>query len=315
MKIYKYILIFFLLNYLSFAQSDVSLQFEDTLRNIGFDSKLNVKQVIELQKEIQKKDLLNNDINYWTLAGLGGVTAGVWYGVHQYYANAWWEEQDNKFRVINDWEYALSIDKLGHFYGATLIGHLFSAGFEAANFPMEASTIYGALASLAFQLYVEIQDGFGPQWGFSPGDAAADILGSAYLVGQYYIPYLKHFQPRFSYLPSEEFKSGEKPDMNIVNDYQGQKLWLGLRMKELLPEALAEYWPSFLMLSLGYGVKDLDGIGGGISEWYIALDFDAETLPLQGKFWQFIKNTLNYFHFPMPGIRISPDFKFFVFTF
>lgn len=315
MKIYKYIVIFLFCGYLSSAQSGFSFQFQDTSRNIEFDSKLNVKQVIELKKEIQNKEILNEDINYWTLAGLGGVTSGVWYGVHQYYANAWWQGQDNKFRIINDWEYALSVDKLGHFYGAAVIGHLFSAGFEAANFSMESSTIYGALASLAFQLYVEIQDGFGPQWGFSPGDAVADLLGSAFIVGQYYIPYLKNFHPRVSYLPSEEFRKGEKPDMNIVNDYQGQKLWLGFRMKELLPESLAEYWPSFLMLSLGYGVKDLDGVGGGTREWYIAFDFDAEVLPLHGKFWQFIKNTLNYFHFPLPGIRFSPDFKFLVFTF
>ncbi|MBN2570795.1 MAG: DUF2279 domain-containing protein [Ignavibacteriales bacterium] len=315
MKIIKYILILFLLYCSIFAQSEFIIYSEDTSKNIELENSVNVKQVIELQDEIQKVDLMSDDINYWTLAGVGAISTGIWYGVHQYYANAWWQEQDNKFRVVNDWEYALSIDKLGHFYGANLIGHLFSAGFEAANLSLEASTIYGALASLAFQLYVEIQDGFGPQWGFSPGDALGDILGSVYLVGQYYIPYLKNFQPRFSYYPSDEFLNNEKPDMNLVNDYQGQKLWMGLRMKEILPEAISEYWPSFLMLSVGYGVKDLDSSGGGIREWYIGLDLDAEAIPLYGKFWQFVKNSLNYIHFPMPGIRISPDFTFLVFCF
>jgi hypothetical protein len=63
------------------------------------------------------------------------------------------------------------------------------------------------------------------------------------------------------------------------------------------------------------GVKDLDGGGGGTREFYIALDLDAEELPLYGKGWQFVKNTLNFFHFPMPGIRISPDAAFFVLCF
>ncbi|HEX3074228.1 MAG TPA: hypothetical protein VHP30_11505 [Ignavibacteriales bacterium] len=63
------------------------------------------------------------------------------------------------------------------------------------------------------------------------------------------------------------------------------------------------------------GVKDLDGIGGGTREFYIALDLDAEELPLHGPVWQFVKNSLNYFHFPMPGIKVSPDAAFFVFCF
>jgi hypothetical protein len=262
-----------------------------------------------------KIDPLRTEIDYPVLALVGGTALAVGTAVHFYQANAWWKDQRTSFKFQNDPAYALGLDKIGHFYGAYLLSHFFSAGFEAANIQAEQSALYGSLAALAFQIYVEIQDGFGAQWGFSTVDAAADMLGAAYAVGQYYVPYLKNFQPRFSYLPSEKFKSGQHKDGNIFDDYEGQKFWLSVRMKEVMPRTISRYWPSFLMLSFGIGVRNLDGSGGGQREYYIGFDFDAETIPLHGKFWQFVKNTLNYFHFPMPGVRISPDSVFLVFAY
>ncbi len=69
------------------------------------------------------------------------------------------------------------------------------------------------------------------------------------------------------------------------------------------------------MISVGMGLRNWDGFGGGKQDIYIALDFDAETLPLHGPIWQFVKNTLNFIHFPMPGIRITPDTAAFVFVY
>ena len=259
-------------------------------------------------------DPLKTDIDYSLLAGVGGVTLGIGIAVHIYQANAWWQDQGSEFKIMNDWKYALWIDKLGHFYGTALIAHGLSAGLEAANVDLEKSAIYGAIGAFAFETYIEIEDGFGPQWGFSPGDLASDFLGALYTVGQYYYPTLKHIQPRMSYIPSKKYRDGEHTG-NVIDDYSGQKYWFAFRMKELLPEKLSNYWPSFLMLSVGMGIRNWDGYGGGQREFFIAFDFDAETLPLHGPVWQFVKNTLNYIHFPMPGIRISPDAAAFAIVF
>jgi hypothetical protein len=86
-------------------------------------------------------------------------------------------------------------------------------------------------------------------------------------------------------------------------------------MEELLPKSISEYWPNWLCIAGGMSVRNLDGAGGGQREFYIALDLDAEEIPLYGRGWQFVKNSLNYIHFPMPGIRVTPDAAFFVFTF
>lgn len=259
-------------------------------------------------------DPFKTEINYGTLAGVGAIALGTGIAVHIYQRNAWWKDQRSTFHFNNDWEYALWIDKVGHFYGAALLTHLFSAGFEAGNVQSEPAIIYGAIAATAFQMYVEIEDGFGPDWGFSPGDALFDLLGTGYALGQYYFPYLKNFQTKFSYFPSKKMRDGIHKG-NGIDDYEGQKYWISARVKNLLPESVSKFWPAFLNIAFGMGVRDLDGSGGGKQEFYIALDLDAEEFPLYGPVWQFVKNSLNYIHFPMPGVRISPDAAFFVFCF
>lgn len=312
MKIYS-IIFFLLLPSLVFAQSlnDSAKQAESSA---AFKPRFNILNEIGEVNPPAAFDPFKTELNYPTLYGLGALYLGSGIFIHYYQANAWWKDNRSSFHFQSDNDYALLIDKVGHFYGAILLAHAFSAGLEAGNIQSETAAIWGSAMSLAFQMYVEIQDGFGPDWGFSPSDAVADVLGAGYALGQYYFPFLKNFQFRFSYIPSSDYKFGTHKG-NVIDDYEGQKYWLSLRMKNLLPDAAAKYWPSFLMLSGGVGVKDLTPGGGGYREYYIALDIDAEEIPVYGSFWQFVKNTLNFFHFPMPGVRITPDAAFFVLCF
>lgn len=291
----KVLILLLLLSNLIFSQSFNEI---DSLKNLNT---LPIKHKIKLSDF----DPLSQKIDYYMLGAIGAVTTASVISINNYYKNSWWQEQSTDFKVVHDWEYALWIDKIGHFYATYLIAHGFSAGLEAANFSIENSYLYGGLAALALQLYVEVQDGYGPKWGFSPGDAISDVLGAGFAIGQYYYPFLKNFHPRVSYWPSDEYLNGKKEDGNISDDYEGQKIWLSFRMKNLLPKDIAEDWPSWLMLSVGYGVHNLDGKGDGDKEFHIAFDLDAEEIiPFKGKGWQFIINTLNYIHFPMPGIKI-----------
>jgi hypothetical protein len=259
-------------------------------------------------------DPLKKEIDYNILAVVGGITLVTGIGVHIYQQNAWWKNQRRKFHFTDDSYYALGIDKVGHFYAGNMLAHLFSSGLEAANFQSEEAAVYGGIASLAFETYVEIEDGFGPDWGFSPGDFTADVLGAGFSVGQYYFPFLKNFQVKFSYYPSKKFREGLHKG-NSIDDYEGQKYWLSMRVKNLLPDQVSRFWPSFLNIAGGMGVRDLDGSGGGQREFYISLDLDTEQIPLYGGVWQFVKNSFNYIHFPMPGLRITPDAVFFVFCY
>jgi hypothetical protein len=257
------------------------------------------------------------DINYAVLAGMGAAFLGTAISVHLYQQKAWWSNQRTSFHFQNDWNYALGIDKIGHAYGAMLIQHGISSGLEAANLSSQQCVWYGSIAALSFQTFIEIEDGFGPQWGFSPGDFYSNVVGSAYPVLQYYYPVLKNFMLKVSYWPHDLNKtnpvSGQKHI--VADDYHGQKFWFSTRIKNILPRSVDSIWPEFLMLAIGMGVKNLDGNGGGQRDFYIALDLDAETIPLYGSFWQFVKNTLNFVHLPMPGVRVTSGGAFFVFCY
>ncbi len=312
-KIIFFVFIFFF-NFQVFSQS-VKLALNDGLYQPSLNGKINQQDSFPVSPVTEIDfDPLSTEVDYSILAAVGGVTLASGIAVHIYQRNAWWKDQRRSFHFTNDSYYALGIDKVGHFYAGALFAHLFSAGFEAANIQSEQAAIYGSIASLAFETYVEIEDGFGPDWGFSPSDFAADVLGAGFSLGQYYFPFLKNFLVKFSYFPSKEFRDGLHKG-NSIDDYEGQKYWLSIRVKNLLPDAASKFWPSFLNIAGGMGVRDLDGGGGGQREFYISLDLDTEEIPLYGGVWQFVKNSLNYIHFPMPGLRITPDAAFFVFCY
>lgn len=259
-------------------------------------------------------DPLSTKINYNILAGFGAAYLASGIGLHIYQSNAWWKKDSlytGKFAFISDWNYALWIDKFGHCYATHLLAHAISGGIEAADVQSEQSTWYSASLALLYELYIETEDGFAaPRWGFSPGDASADFLGASFYVAQYYYPFLKNFQLKWSYWPSKKFK--ENSNKIIIDDYEGQKYWISTKVKNMLPEQAAKYWPSFLNVAAGMGVKNLNGSGGGQREFFVSLDLDAAELPFHGKFGEFVKNSLNYFHLPMPGMRITPHAAFFI---
>ncbi len=319
MKIYKAVITFSLLFCLTaLAQSKYDSTYSQTSNhNLKLELKNEINNSFQAKSfDISKYefDPLETKVNSTTLIGLGALYLGTGIGVHIYQRNAWWSSQRTSFHFQNDWAYALWQDKIGHFFAATLLVHAFASGLEAADFQTKDAMLYGTIMGLAFQYYVEIEDGFGAQWGFSPGDATANTLGAAYAYLQYRFPYLQNFQFKFSYYPSLQMREG-KHEGNIFDDYEGQKYWLTFRMKNLLPDKISKVWPDFINLAIGSRVTNLDGKGGGTRDIYIALDFNPLTLPFEGKFGNFVKNTLNYIHFPMPGLKISPGSAFFVFLF
>ncbi len=252
-------------------------------------------------------------LNYTKLALVGAGTVGTIAVIHVYQQHAWWSGQRRSFHIVNDWEYALNIDKIGHFYGATLISNLFSGSLKWAGVDEKKAMIYGALLGTVFGLYVEFEDGFATDWGFSPGDAGADILGAWYPVVQHYVPFFRNFNFKWSYIPTTQLKTGVKKI--FIDDHEGQTMWLSISVNNFLPEKIEKIYPDFLNIAVGYGVRNLDGRGGGQRELYISLDYDLEKLPGDGWFWKLIKKNLNYIHLPAPAFRLTPSFAFFGFFF
>jgi hypothetical protein len=253
---------------------------------------------------------LQDDIKYGRLAIIGGglLTVGV---IHQLYVqNAWWKGYRGPFHFREDLYYARNVDKVGHFYAGMLTSYLGGRAMEWSGFRPEKAVWYGALIGTAFELYVEVQDGFSTLWGFDRVDAAADIAGAFFPVAKYYAPFLENVDVKFSYLPSNAEPPRGGPFQNqkrlVVDDYEGQRFWLSFKAKNLLPNPLKSVWPDFLGVALGLGVRDLEHNGGQL-EWYVALDYDLTKLPGESGFLKALKEGLNFIHLPSPAIRISPS--------
>lgn len=248
-------------------------------------------------------------INGVRLAIVGGTVAAAVTAVHIYQSNAWWKTSRAKFHVKEDLVYARNVDKLGHFYGANLLTFTLSRGLQWADVPEQQSLVWGAVGSSLFQTYIEVEDGFSAYWGFDRVDFAADMLGAWYPLIQRWVPFLRDVNMRFSYLPKTEGAPGAIPGQthNMFDDYEGQTIWLTFTMKNLLPRDAAEWWPGFLCLSVGVAVRDNLSPNRYLA-LYLAPDLDmTRIIPRDTWFLKTLGELLNFIHFPLPAIRISPN--------
>lgn len=286
-------LLYFILNHNTSISQDLSSSHSDSLSS---NPGLKVKQ---LPKDKYKIDYMKTGL-------ITGVTigAGVW--LHYYQKNAWWSGQRSKFHFQDDWDYAMSADKWGHFYDGALIQSLYQGAFEWSGFKPKTAMWIATAFSIAYLTDIEIEDGFAKDWGFSPGDAIFNVLGAFYPVAQNYWSPLKEFSFKWSYFPSEELRNNKKSGV-FLDDYNGQTHWLSIGLHSFLPKSFKKYWPEFLNIALGYGVEHYNDYERRYQNFYIAFDYDfRKIIPGNSKFMMWLKDVINHFRIiPAPGIRIN----------
>ncbi len=239
-----------------------------------------------------------------------GTVAGTFAVIHFYQSKGWWKDNRSSFHFQEDLKYGLSVDKLGHFYAGIAAAFILRNSFRWAGLSETASLWWGSAGSLLFQTYVEVQDGFS-KWGFDRVDFAADVAGAAWPVAQHHSSFLRNFDFKFSYHPSPNLGSasgvGFVGQQHIIfDDYEGQTLWLSLKMHNLLPQAARPFWPEFLQLSVGYGVRNV-AKPDPYSVVLLALDIDmTKVIPQTTPFLKLLGEALNFIKFPAPAVQISP---------
>lgn len=247
---------------------------------------------------------------------LGAGYLGLFIGLHQVQANAWWSDQRGEFHVVEDWEYANGLDKFGHFYGGYINSTLFQGLLTECGFSYEASVWTGAAMGLAYQTYVEIEDGFATEWGFSPSDAASNFLGAGFTVAQYYVPWLQNITPRWSYVPVT-WTGGQQittRPTTFIDDYNSTTFWFSFNIDNMLPSSAAEHWPDWLTVDVGYGIYDYGQVDsnniyvGGRPRFMIGLNYNWMKIipPLPG-FLNYVRSFLNYIHMPGPTLEVGSD--------
>jgi hypothetical protein len=257
---------------------------------------------------------LQTKIKPLTTAIVGGVTLTSLIIMHIHQSNAWWNGQRRSFHFQEDWISALQVDKCGHAFG----GYMFSYGMDEAlktsGVDYNSSALYGSIFALAYQTYVETEDGFAQTWGFSPSDWYFDFIGSAFYLAQHYVPALQNITPKWQYIPTEwTTKADINRPKTFIDDYNSTTFWYSLNVNNILPDNLKKYWVPWLNIAVGYGAdSDLKPNLLGppdqqnVRRFIIGLDYNLlKLLPEGGSFWNWFRQTLNFMKFPAPAVQIS----------
>lgn len=239
---------------------------------------------------------------------VGGAYLGAFAWLHVTMKNAWWESSST-FKLKNDWDDVLQVDKAGHAYAGYMESYAFSEGLMAAGVGWDAATNWGTALGLFYQTYVEIEDGFANGWGFSPSDMGANIFGCGLFLGQHYVPFLQNFTPKYLYVPPSWI---DVPSISTtwIDNYNSSSFWMAINIGNLLPQSARGYWPSWLQVAVGYGVSiESDSVRS--RRFIIALDYDlVKLLPDGGHVWNWLRQTLNFIKLPAPAIEFSPGPRF-----
>ncbi len=257
------------------------------------------------------------DLDLWPTLGMSVAYGGLVTFFHFNQANAWWRDPAGEFKVIEDIEYARGLDKLGHAYSGYLMTTLCNDMLLESGFSREPAVWIGAGMGLAYMMYVEVSDGYAQDWGFSPSDAYANVAGVSFNLLQHYIPFLENFTPRWSYIPpswSGDADINHRPK-TFIDDYNGTTFWLACNVNNLLPAAADPYWPDWMMLSVGYGIRNYatdDGNGEPLPvtrRFLVGLDYNwVKILPeAQFGFFNYLRQFLNYIRLPGPTLEIGDD--------
>ena len=259
-----------------------------------------------------------------TITGLAGAITAL----HIYQYHSWWANQRVGFHVIEDPSYQADFDKVGHTFGAYYSAHFFDEAFHWTGMDSAQSTAFGALCGVIWEYYVETEDGFARDWGFSRGDAKSDLVGATFYLLRNRVPFLRNFNFKWFYVPTDKFLKN-KPDIpgqtiNFIEDYGGQSYYLTMDIHSMLPETMKSYFPKWLNLALGVGGYNINSVNLNTSlgdafiyrkkAFYISLDYDIEKIFPESEiaFLNFLRRTFNYWHFPAPAFRIYPDPRFFI---
>jgi len=270
--------------------------------------------------------LKESDVKILPAVLFGAGLTAVFIAQHQWQLETIWKDQ-GEFKFMEDIEQDFFVDKFGHFYGAYMASYIFSETLLECGLSYDAASIWGSAIGLSYSTYIEILDGFGTNWGFSPSDFYTDVMGAAFFIGQHYIPVLQNFTPKFMYFPADWH--GDEPRMPHAmfnDDYSSQTFWLSVNVHNLLPETLQKYWLPWLQLSFGYTARNIFDVFHypelkdkyasltdvkkefvwGSPRYIIALDYDlVKIIPDTGDFWNWLRQSINLFKLPSPAIEFS----------
>lgn len=215
--------------------------------------------------------------------------------------DSWWKDASGGFHFITqDWlnGYSRGIDKVGHFYTSYFYFNLFRNIMLWGGYEHSTADWWALGGSAFFAIAVEVGDGLTPSYGFDYQDLTFNLGGVAYGFLQSKIPFLKNFNFKWTYVPSD----GYRFPVRLVEHYDDHTYWLSCNVNNLLPSSLEPYWPDWLNIAVGMGVDD----NWTKREFVFGFDLNLESLfRTENENLLLLERTINMFHIPAPAIKFT----------
>ena len=249
-------------------------------------------------------------------------TAGMT-GLYQLWYKDYPQSSFHFFNDIDEWQ---KQDKLGHVGSAYYLSNWMGKVFRYAGYDQKKSALFGTLTGYAFQLTIEMFDGFSDQWGFSLGDLTANSIGA----GLYYFQQTRWNDQRIKYKFS--YHSTDYPQYNpsllgenftqqLFKDYNGQTYWLSFNIKSLILKN--DKVPEWLNIAVGYNAEGMTGgrinrtIYNGMAipnfervhSFVLSPDIDITRIKSKRKAINTLKEVFGFIKIPMPAIQLKSNGK------
>ncbi|MDP4281619.1 MAG: DUF2279 domain-containing protein [Bacteroidota bacterium] len=252
------------------------------------------------------------------LGSIGGLSV-MWYKDYP-------QTSFHFFNDDNEWQL---MDKAGHSISAYYICRFAYASVKWSGVNEKLSVLYAGLLGFTYLANIEILDGFSSEWGFSPGDLAANTFGCVLFSAQQLGWHEQRFMLKYSYHNSNYAQY--RPDLlgdnliqNILKDYNGQTFWVSANIGSFLPKS--SKFPKWLNVSLGYGAEGM--LGGTVNpeeykgnplpefdryrKYFLTMDVDLSRIPTRSKLLKGVFNFVNFIKVPCPALEYNSkgQFKF-----
>lgn len=258
---------------------------------------------------------LATEVSWGKVGGVASLTL-VAYGAAYWlvFEKGWWDDEHSHFHFENDFDYALNLDKFGHFAAGVMLGESFYEGYRWAGATEFQSYLFAGLSAMMTHVAIDVKDGYSPEWGFSIFDVLSGTLGGFYPMAERYIPIFKYIDLKWSYWINTDAYYDQSETGVFTDDYVNQTFWASFKPYRLLPAAARQYYPSWLAFAAGLSIdeKVFTGEPHPRREVYLALDYDLEAFRPQSRMARTIIKYLNYFKFPAPTIQVYPEFHWFL---
>ncbi len=249
-----------------------------------------------------------------SIAAATVVPAGIASAIYILNYEAFWKYATQvPFYISNDPPYAMHIDKFAHGYLSAVSSTIIRDGYLLAGMKEKTATWLGAGITFGLGLLIEAEDarhGNDPQYGFSPGDAFGDLVGSALPVLQYYFPGVRRLQPKIFLWQSDAYKAGAYK--TIADDYESQYFWLSFDFHDFTST------PAWLNFTVGFSAENLQQVRflpfrantTPYTDVFIGPDINLKGIPIEGSFWKIFTDVMSWIRIPFPSLQVYPRVKF-----